>query len=340
MNNNNYIQKVLEGEIEELRRAEGGRNNALFRVATRLFQFVEGGSLSEDYVTELLFNEVTSLKLPAPEARTTLKSARLKVLGKPAAIPFAGQPKEVSLTTPDPAVAPNETWQQTAKAFVDWSFMNMWGKGNVNAILYLEKRQISGITAMRHHLGYNPKTLYRPRLKWGLSEDESDTLVIPEGIVIPYFIDKKIWKIEVRSIEGKNKHTIAGSANALWGYDDIDIRKPIMLTEGVINGLTIAEYAHNYVQPVALGAITHARKIKFMSKLSAAQVVIIATDSDIAGESGASWWKEVLKHNSVRWKPMFGDINDMAIKEQDVTAWIESGLDYAYDTLFVNESNT
>lgn len=340
MNNNNYIQRVLEGEIEELRRAEGGRNNALFRVATRLFQFVEGGSLNEDYVTELLFNEVTSLKLPAPEARTTLRSARQKVLGKPASVPFVGQPKEVTLTTPDPAIPPSEMWQHTAKAFVDWSFMNMWKKGSVDAISYLERRQISGGTAMRHYIGYNPKTLYRPKSKWGLSSDESETLVLPEGIVIPYFVDGKIWKVEIRSIEGKNKHTIAGSANALWGYDDIKPNKPIMLTEGVINGLTIAEFSYNYVQPVALGAITHARKIKFMSKLSTAQVVIIATDSDIAGESGASWWREVLKHNSVRWKPIFGDINDMAMKEQDITAWIESGLDYAYDTLFNNESNS
>jgi len=339
MNTNNYIKRVLDGEIEELRSAEGGRNNALFRVATRLFQFVEGGSLNEDYVTELLFNEITALKLPAQEARTTLKSARIKVLGKPANIPTAGMQNNTVLTTPDPAVPPSEAWQNTAKAFVDWSFMNMWQKGNTDAISYLEKRQISGITGMRHYIGYNPKTLYRPRSKWGLSSDESDTLVLPEGIVIPYFVDKSIWKIEIRSIEGKNKHTIAGSSNALWGYDNIKPNKPIMLTEGVINGLTIEEFSCNYIQPVALGAITHARKIKFMSKLSSANVVIIATDSDTAGELGANWWKQVLSHNAVRWKPTFGDINDMAMNEYDITAWIESGLDFAYDTLFSNESN-
>ena len=337
--NTNYIQSVLTGEIEELRQAEGGRNNALFRVATRLYQFVEGGSLDENYVTELLFNEVTALKLPAQEARTTLKSARHKVLGHPATVPLVGEKQEVRLTTPEPAIAPNTEWQKTAKAFVDWSFNNIWKKGELKPLRYLNRRQISGITAMRHFIGYNPETLYRPRHKWGLSEDESSTLVLPEGIVIPYFIDNTVWKIEIRSTEGKVKHTIAGSSNALWGYDWVDINKPIMLTEGVINGLTIAEYSRMMVQPIALGAITHARKVKFMSKLSAANVVIIATDADVAGESGARWWKDVLSHNSVRWKPMFGDINDMAMGDQDVTGWIEAGLDYAFDTLFNEEKN-
>jgi len=334
--NTNYINKVIEGELEELRHAAGGRNNTLFRVATRLFQFVEGGSMDEAYVTNLLISESESLKLPQNEIRTTLKSARQKTLGKPAHIPD-GDVKQIAYHTPDPALPPTEQWMETAKQFMNWSFQNMWYKDNPHAIKYINKRKISGMTAMRYSIGYNPKTIYRPRDKWGLSTEESNSMVIPEGIVIPYYIDKKIWKIEIRSIEGASKHTLAGSSNALWGYDSIDINKPIMLTEGVINGLTIAEYSRMMIQPIALGAITHARKIKFISKLSNANMILISTDSDEAGESGASYWLDILKENSIRWKPYFGDINDMAMKGIDINDWIVSGLDYAINNIFKNE---
>ena len=340
MNNNNYLQKVWDGELEELRQATGGRNNALFRVATRLYQFVEGGSFPEEEVTTKLFNEAVSLKLPANEVRSTLNSARRKVLGNPALVPAKNNTQQqVQLIAPEPAIAPNEIWQQTAKAFLDWSFKKLWYGGAMNAIRYLNKRQISGITAMRHYIGYNPSVIYRPREKWGLGTDTSDTIVIPEGIVIPYFVDKQIWKIEIRATEGGNKHTIAGSVNSMWGYDTINPTKPIMLTEGVINGMTIAEYSRQMIQPVALGAVTHGRKIKFMSKLASAPVVLISTDCDSAGESGAQWWLNVLSHNAVRWKPLMGDVNDMAMNGQDISSWIEAGLDYAYDTVFSNEKN-
>jgi len=331
------MQKVLDGEIEELRKAEGGRNNALFRVATRLYQFVEGGSLTEEFVTTLLATETSSLGLPNHEIRTTLKSARHKVLGSPASIPSMQAPSEQILHTPDPAVPPSSQWQDTAMMFSEWSIRNLANPEFSHALDYMRSRKISKETLQKYKIGYNPKVLYRQRDKWGLSNEESTSLVIPEGIVIPYFVDNSIWKIEIRSTEGKNKHTIAGSANAIWGLDNIDINKPAMLTEGVINGLTIAEYGDGYVQPIALGAITHARKVKFMSKMSSIVAVLISTDSDIAGESGAIWWKEVLQHNAIRWKPIFGDINEMAIKDQDVKTWLNAGLDFAFSNLFSNE---
>lgn len=334
-NNTKYVDKVIEGELQELRQASNGRNNTLFRVATRLFQFVEGGSLQEDYVMNILTDESTKLGLPHIEIRTTLRSARIKVLGNPAVIPDKNAPQQnVHLVAPDPAVAPNETWRKTAKAFLDWSIDNMWNEIHTKGLDYLSGRKIDDMTILRNSIGYNPTTLYRSKMKWGISDDESAQLVLPEGVVIPYFVDGKIWKIEIRGTEGKNKHTIAGSSNAIWGIDNINYNKPVMLTEGVINGLTIASYGNNLIQPIALGAITHGRKIKFMSKLSACAIILLATDSDVAGEIGANWWKDVLAHNSVRWKPIVGDVNDMAMNDLDVQGWIESGLDHAYSTIF------
>jgi hypothetical protein len=334
---NKYIDKVIEGELEELRQSVGGRNNSLFRVATRLFQFVEGGSLQEDYVVSTLTDTAVGLGLPHMEIRTTLKSARIKVMGNPASIPTAQSSITNNLITPEPANSPNDEWCNTAKAFLNWSIFNMWDEKYCQGLDYLSSRKIDDEAILRYSIGYNPTTMYRPKIKWGISDDESSMLVIPEGIVIPYFVDGKIWKIEVRSTEAKNKHTIAGSSNAIWGLDNIDYNKPVMLTEGVINGLTIASYSNNIIQPVALGAITHGRKIKFMSKLSACSLILLSTDSDIAGETGANWWKDVLSHNSVRWKPLFGDINDMALRDLDVQSWIESGLDFGYDTIYTNE---
>ena len=337
MNNtthNKYMEKVIEGELAELRQATGGRNNSLFRVATRLFQFVEGGSLQEDYVTSLLVDESTKLGLQFLEIRTTLKSARIKVLGNPASIPDGEKSNAVNYVVPDPATSPSDVWKKTAKLFLQWSIENMWKKEYPYGLDYLSNREIDDLSILHNSIGYNPSVLYRPKSKWGIIDEESEKLILPEGIVIPYFIDNEIWKIEIRGTEGKNKHTVAGSSNSIWGFDKIKHNKPVMLTEGVINGLTIARFGGNLIQPVALGAITHGRKIKFMSKLSACSIVLISTDSDVAGEVGANWWKDVLPHNSVRWKPLFGDINDMAMKNQDVTGWIESGLEFAYSTIY------
>ena len=129
------------------------------------------------------------------EIRTTLKSARIKVMGNPASIPTAQSSITNNLITPEPANSPNDEWCNTAKAFLNWSIFNMWDEKYCQGLDYLSSRKIDDEAILRYSIGYNPTTMYRPKIKWGISDDESSMLVIPEGIVIPYFVDGKIWII-------------------------------------------------------------------------------------------------------------------------------------------------
>jgi hypothetical protein len=182
-------------------------------------------------------------------------------------------------------------------------------------------------------LGYNPTALERPRAKWGMPPDEAgrETFWLPVGIVIPFFVRGKLWKLSIRCLAphlspGNKYKTVPGSANALYNADAIQRGTPALLCEGVIDALAVQQVAGDLVAAVAAGTTTGARRVPWIARLATASLVLVAMDADAGGEEAAGYWLDVLRHNARRWRPLFDDPAAMLQVGLDVRGWVEVGL--------------
>jgi hypothetical protein len=81
------------------------------------------------------------------------------------------------------------------------------------------------------------------------------------------------------------------------------------------------------ITPAATGSTAGSRCTRWLAKLALASVVLIAYDVDPnnAGDKAAAWWLNVLP-NAKRWRPLWRDVNDMAVDGADLRAWVQAGI--------------
>jgi hypothetical protein len=97
--------------------------------------------------------------------------------------------------------------------------------------------------------------------------------------------------------------------------------------EGVFNALTIHQEAGDLVTPVALGAATHCRRVRWIAPLASVPQILISTDAGKAGEDAAGYWLNLLAHNGRRWRPYTDDPNAMHMAGISVRDWVRAGLE-------------
>jgi 5S rRNA maturation endonuclease (ribonuclease M5) len=330
-----YLDRAIAGELTELRAAASGRNNTLIRVAARLYEFVECGALSEDYVTDTLAGEASAIGLNRHEIRATLKSARKraaridesarhtlaeKCSGAPRASHYTAPP-----TAPENCDEPPQKWREAAAGFVFWTQERIGG-----ALDYLAERGLTEQTITGAGLGYNPETREASRATWGMDADPDygDTFWLPAGIVIPWYVGGRLWKVSIRRDVVKANQdrykTLPGSANALYGVDSLQPGKPAILVEGPFDALAVRQVAGDLCGVVASGT-SGARRIKWIGALALCSDVLVALDADDAGDTASAYWLDVLP-NARRLRPYYADPAQMLQNGQDVRAWISSGL--------------
>ena len=237
-------------------------------------------------------------------------------------------------TPPEPCELPNATWQTAAENFLWYAFEHLHGEAGESALQWLAARGIAEATIAWACLGYNPAALERPRAKWGLPPDDQGraTFWLPAGIVIPFFIQSKLWKLSIRrmtpQVPSRAKYkTVPGSANALYNADAIRPGAPAMLCEGVFDALAVQQTAGDLVAPVAAGTTSGARRLPWIARLASASQVLIAMDADAGGEEAARYWLDVLRHNCRRWRPLFDDPAAMLQAGLDVRQWVDAGVE-------------
>jgi len=321
-----YIQSVITREFEILRNTRSGRNNQLFRTAVRLYELAKGGAIACDDITNQLTDIAKYIGLPLHEIRSTLRSAfrRAQAVNIPLRRPTGVT--VTHLSAPDSTDLPCEQWQCAAEAFVSYTQDWLWAEDDERGLAYLNQRHITDLTALNARLGWNRARLVRPGNRWG----RDGQLVLPAGIVIPYYVDRRIAKIEIRSITHKRQYTVPGSSNVIWNISG-SVNRPVMLVEGVLNALIIQQYAGDLVTPMGLGGASNGRRIRWIARLARAPLVLVSTDNDAEGERAAQFWLSVLP-NSRRWRPYVDDANTMSLSRIDVRAWVCTGLEEGYQS--------
>ena len=163
---------------------------------------------------------------------------------------------------------------------------------------YLHARGLTDDTLNRYDIGYNPQHIAEPHADWGLPPpaDPSHRIHVPRGITIPWFAGGALWRINVRRpvtaaqiAAGQPKYLgPSGFGNALYNADSLDVHKPVVLVEGEIDALTVAQACSDGVAAtvavVATGSTAGGRRQEWIDRLLVAPCVLVAFDHD---ENGA-----------------------------------------------------
>lgn len=297
--------------IQFLRDLEGlSFREALDRVQGRLCQ-----RLGQDRATER-----SGSPLPRPGTRPTSSEAVTR--GKVA------RPAAPSTVAPSPA------WQEAGRRFVSACTRELWGPAGTRALSWLKGRGLNEETIRGAGLGYNPEDRFDPPGDWGLPGDHK-RIWLPRGIVIPWEVAGELWRVNLRRPAGDPRYIgPAGCGVALYRADALLPGRPVVLLEGELDALTVAQHAGDtgsgpvqaLVAAVATGSTAGSRRVQWIARLSLASAVLVAFDADEAGEKAAGWWREQLGAEARRWRPFWEDANAMAQEGADVRSWVIAGL--------------
>jgi DNA primase len=241
-------------------------------------------------------------------------------------------------TTPRPPPLlkpPTELWQQRAAAFVAYSREQLFEPAGRAGLDYLLARGLTIETIKAAGLGFNPKDIYDPAKKWGVTDRPSIWLPGP-GVVIPWYIDGAVHRVNIRLLEPR---TINGSltkyigpagwggANPLYNADATTPRKPVLMVEGELCALTANQEAGDIITAVATGSKDGAQAGRWIARLAGMPLVLLAFDAEPGkGDEAARQWGELLPKNSRRWRPILKDVNDMHRAGISVRDWIGAAL--------------
>lgn len=161
---------------------------------------------------------------------------------------------------------------------------------------------------------------------------ETHRVWLPRGIVIPWFIGRHLWRVNIRRPvkPGETPKYIgpAGYTPALYGADALRADRPAILVEGEFDTLAIEQATAGAFAGVAVGSATHAHRIRWVTRLAEAPVVLAAFDTDEDGEAARRWWLERLP-NACAWLPKRHDVAAMLEAGDDLTAWARAGRERA-----------
>jgi DNA primase len=244
--------------------------------------------------------------------------------------------------------SPSRAWQEYAAEHAARCVTHLWADDGARAREYLYKRGLFDEVLRAFAVGYNPQDVWEDHAQWGLPPPESGRhrIWLPRGITFPWYVDGGVWRLNVRRpltpsqiAAGEAKYIgPAGFANALYNAAALapkgGPRKPVVLVEGEIDALTIAQAwgagPHAEVVAVATGSTAGGRRTPWVARLALAPVVLVAFDWDDnanganAGEQAAAWWLHALP-NARRLRPLLHDVNSLPDPE-DVRAWIARAL--------------
>jgi DNA primase len=221
---------------------------------------------------------------------------------------------------------PLAKWQEAANDFCQECQRLLWRseQGQV-ALAYLRRRGLQDKTIKAAMLGYHPREEYGTTKEWGRP------VWLPQGIVIPWFLAGKIWRVTIRDervAEGENGRykQVAGGSNGLYLADTlIKLKRPtVVMVEGEFDALSLAQECGDLVAVVATGTTQGSHTPRWISLLARQECVLIAFDAEDKGDSAAKWWMDRLAENAQRLRPWWKDANQMLQDGADLRQWVES----------------
>lgn len=236
-------------------------------------------------------------------------------------------PAVARLPVPDTCVPPGDVWQSRACEVLRAAQDALWSPAGDRARAWLRGRGFDDDSMVWAGLGLHVADTHDCRESWGLPEDDGRPVWVPRGVVIPWWVDGDLWRLNIRRPAGDPKYIgPAGWANGLYGADNLHAGRPAVLVEGELDALAVHLAAGDLVCAVATGSTGGARRGRWLARLGASSVVLVAFDGDQAGNEAARYWLDVLPR-AKRWRAPWGkDSAGFGESGGDVRAWIAAGL--------------
>lgn len=246
-----------------------------------------------------------------------------------------------NLWKPDVTTPPSKKWQSNALIFLKTAEKQLWELEN-NAIRdWLKRRGLTKKTIKQSRLGWNPVNIYKNRQTWGLQgkmkEDGTPSRIwIPEGLVIPYYRDTCIQKIQVRRSkledfdvppeQGGRYVLVSGSAGKVpmvLGNE----KRCFVIVESDLDAILLHQEAGDLISSVSLGSASNKPDKENTDLLKQAETILVALDNDEAGKKSAwTWWKNYFP-KAERWPvPKGKDPGEAYQKGVDLRRWLRAGL--------------
>jgi len=219
---------------------------------------------------------------------------------------------------------PPQPWQDAAIDFARQCQRLLWSQQGTLALDYLRGRGLCDKVIKGAMLGYHPSVAYGPAHLWGRA------VKLPQGIVIPWFIEGLLWRVTIRDetvAQGSGRYIqIAGGSNGLYLADSLRLkRSAVVLVEGEFDALSLAQECGDLVAVVAAGTTQGSHTPRWVSMLASPPWVLVAFDAEEQGDRAATWWMERLE-NAERLRPIWKDANQMLQDGADLRAWVASAL--------------
>ncbi len=218
--------------------------------------------------------------------------------------------------------SPGKIWQETGRALCHASQQCLWSHRGAAGLAYLHGRGFTDATIREAMLGYCPG-LSMTGEQWGI---QTSRLIIPRGIVIPWYSGGQLWKITLRLGKSADHRyeQVLGSQECLFNADTISNEKTTILYEGVFDALSGQQLAPELAH-VATDDVQKCRSARWIARLCLASRVLVAYDADEAGDRESAFWTRTLPHAS-RWRPWAKDTNAMLEQGLDLLEWLVLGL--------------
>lgn len=240
-------------------------------------------------------------------------------------------------------LAPHELWRVKAEEFAAKAHEELFD--NKEQLEWLSNRGIGIESIKRFKLGWNKKDTYRARKKWGLDEilradEKPKKLGLPQGLIIPYYIDGTIHRLRIRQPEQGHKngctcfkcscryYVVPGSGmSPMIIESSSDKCKVVTVTEAELDAIATAEAAGDITGVWSQGNSSSKPDKDVVEYIKNKLIILNALDFDDAGRNAQDWWNENYINN-VRWCVPEGKDPGDYVKDHvgNLREWIVAGL--------------
>ncbi|MGV3604877.1 MAG: CHC2 zinc finger domain-containing protein [Planctomycetaceae bacterium] len=249
-----------------------------------------GGNLSSATVRTTAGNAIKSPAMPPKPARATLKPS---------------------------AAMPMDSWQQTVAIILERAEAALWSPTGARALEYLQAR------------GLTKETIKANRLGFQATDENLHGTFVSAGILIPWFTGNLPRFVQIRRKTGcePKYRAIAGGARGEFYPMPPKVGRVVLICEGEFDAMLARQEVGDLVEVVTLGGAADQITADAAFVLACSPCILIATDTDRAGEQAAQRWLEISR-GTRRIKPPGGkDITEAFTAGADLREWIHDELE-------------
>lgn len=240
--------------------------------------------------------------------------------------------------SPRATIYPPEEWQKKAEIVLFEAYKRLLSPAGKQHREWLNSRGISNSTIKAARMGWVSNAMGFDLESWGLTPNEDQNALnrqiwIPEGLIIPYFVNGRPVRLRVRQSKQdvKNRYIlVTGSAMPYFDYPKhqdiaLDPAKPVLITESELDGWLLQEKLGDIFHIYAIGNASARPDTETHQKIKNVPI-LLNLDDDEAGHAEQEWWHNQYDFVYTHYSEFGKDPGESFEVGVDIQAWGSDGL--------------